>query len=180
MIETEVLKEIWGFAGVALSIIIALYAIVMDKVEDLIERRVNELKRLRPKRDQTLERLNKDKENEEIAEKYNSIIKQINDLISVPYQYNWGYMFSGILFALVLIFSFIEVYIMRLESTSWEPFVIYAPYFLLIGLINFVYVWFRTMIDLRNLTLTKFDEIESEEILQEEKIAEKKIRSKKK
>ena len=107
------IESIIQISLVGLGLVIGLYAIVNQSIEELIERRFKKLKGLRDKRDAVFDRLRNDKENEGLILEYNQLQEQIKILSKLPYHYDYGYMLSGIAFIITLIFPYISLYFGR-------------------------------------------------------------------
>lgn len=173
----EIISEkIVEISLIGLGLVIALYAIIMDTLEDLVKKRISHLRKLRKERDEVFEKLKEDKENEELNKRNEELREEIKTYNKPPFHYDFGYIIAGIFFTLTLIFPFYSTFFEYEDLNVFKFFVDYAPHLLFIGIIVFVIVWFKTMIDLRNLTLGKFDELQEKDEEKEEK--EEKILSK--
>lgn len=163
MIDSSFLNRIIEISLIGLGLLIGLYAIIMDRLEDLLKTKIKEINSLKNKRDAIFDKLNKNREDNKLREEYIGLEREIEQLSKSPYHYNFGYIISGIFFIITLIFPYYSLYIGYDKLNYSKIFVDKAPFFIFCGLINFIYIWVKTMIDFRNLTLKRFDEIQEEE-----------------
>lgn len=159
----ENLSVIFQVSLVALGLVIALYAIIIQSLSEIAEKRLKEFKKAKTKTDAHFEKLSQDKDNQTLIAEYNELVRQKKMLSNPPYHYDWGYVVSGILFSISLVTTYVAHFWGVDSLGNFDFFVINAPFILLCGILNFIYVWIRTMIDLRNLTFVKFDCIEEKD-----------------
>ena len=143
---------------------IALYTIILDKISHLSQNRMDRLKELTKKRDILFEKLEKDKSNRDLSKEYDALVGEINSLLNVPYHYDFGYVISGLLFFISLFLSCTFYYypnwfIGNNLFTIFTPLLPHLALIFIIGVLNFFYVWFRTMVDARNKTFVVYDKL---------------------
>lgn len=147
---------------VGLGLVIALFAIIQSSLDELVTRRGNVLEKAISFRDDLYTRLGKNQKDEKVADDYDDARNKVNILAKLPYHFNFGYIISGLFFTICITPSYLYLYLQSSNSII-ITLTNLSPLFLLFGLINFIYVWFRTIIDLRNLTLEKFDKLQEKE-----------------
>ncbi len=177
MVLTEVqLQAIIGLSFIGIALVLALYTIIIQTLDELIKKRIKNLKKATSERDKIFDELGHDKDNIELKKQYDLLHEEVENLKNIPYYQNWGYVISAIFFALALFFSFTPQYFGREILGFFNGLVEYSPHFLFIGILNFFYICFQTMSDLRNYTLGKFDEyqaIESKKEIEFKKLLER-------
>lgn len=169
-IQLQAISEI---SFLAFALVIALYALIIQTVEKLVEKRIKDLRKAIDGRDEALDNLGKDKGNKELKHKYMLLDGKVDDLEGIPYHLNFGYIITGIFFALALFFSFVPQYFGSEILGSLAVLIEYSPLFLIIGILSLFFVWFQTMTNLRSYTLEKFDEFQEQEQKKEPEIKKK-------
>jgi uncharacterized membrane protein len=155
-------NEMIQVSFIGIGLIIAVYALIQPSLTELIKKREDKLKKETQILEELIKKLEGDKKNEDLLEKIRKSQGKVNRLGRSPYHYDLGYISSGVLFSVVLIINFLAY---NLEYNpeglfNLDSFIIYSPYLLFIGILNFLAVWILTMIDFRNLTLAKYEEVQ--------------------
>lgn len=183
MIEGLSIPEMMNISFIGLGLILALYTVISDRLNQLQGKRRSRHSSLKNKEDKAILKLVENKHDKDSKEELKTVWKKIEKIESgVGYHYNWGYFTSGIAFVVTLIGSFtISMLAPFLSERTIDMFFFYSKVILIVGMLNFFYVWFRIMFDMRALFRDKMEIIEGveEEQKKEETKKEKKKPTKK-
>ena len=132
---------------IGLGLLLALYTLVIGKIEDFREENHNK------KNTVSQIRILIEKESD------TSVKKELNILVDnldktqkgSGYEYDWGYFVSGIFFVLSLLIGFLTY--LWSNITLLKLGMICA----LLGILNFCFVWFKTMIAFRRILKGKLE-----------------------
>lgn len=150
---------------IGLGLILALYTIISDRINDLQEKKIKEHLVLKNKEDNAISKLLTNKSDTEAKKELKSVWKKVEKITSgTEYHYNWGYFVSGIFFTVNLLSAFfIDFFSKYLTEKTITAIFIYSEIAVLVGLLNFLYIWVRTMLDMRALFRYKMEVIEESE-----------------
>ena len=145
---------------VGLGLLVALYALIFQQIDQIVDKRIKKLKTIITQRDEAYKKIDEDRDNESYQENYNQLRADVKRFRDIQYHYGWGYIISGILFSTSLFFPFVDTYYPTFIGTNFEFFVNNAHLIMFVGLMNFVVIFFATIWDLKTFITQKIDEIE--------------------
>ena len=157
------LNSIMDMSFIGLGLVLGLYAIIIDKIEELLEKQYKDLKKAKKKRDRALEKVSKDKDDDVAHYEYTQLRETVKQLNKPKWHYNYGYIGICLLFSISLFFSYFGLVYLNELNGILAYFVNNSWLFLGVGIIVFMVVMFLTMVDIRRLTLEKFDSFEERE-----------------
>ena len=144
IIQADFLIEV---SLINLGLILALYTLVIEKIEDL--RDYNNSKKNKVSQIRKLAKIETNNSlKKELIELANNIDKTLK---GYGYEYDYGYFVSAILYIISMLIGFIILF--------WNNYILVYLGFvcLLLGIINFSYVWFKTMIAFRRILKGKLE-----------------------
>ena len=150
---------------IGLGLLVALYTIFSDRINDFRENRNSRFIDLSKEEIKKIRELktNEDKQTKEELIDLWQEKKKIESGLS--YHQDLGYFISGILFIISILIVFVVSYFNKFENI-----LIYSQFLLLAGLINFFYIWIRTMLDMRTLFKWKMEIVEGNKEEKEDKV----------
>lgn len=166
------IESIIEISLVGLGLLLALYTIISNRLDDLQSYRTSQYIKLKKKEEYTFKKLNNNKRDCDLRDELNEVSYRIDNITSgLSYHYNMGYIVSGSLFMASIILSLVStssILLPYLPEYYLRIIQDYAVLSLFGGIVNFFYIWFKTMLDMRTLFVEKMEvAIESEK---EEKI----------
>ncbi|MBS3081009.1 hypothetical protein J4221_06035 [Candidatus Pacearchaeota archaeon] len=158
-------ESIINISLIGLGLLVALYTIFSDRINDFRENRNSRFIDLSKEEIKKIRELktNEDKQTKEELIDLWQEKKKIESGLS--YHQDLGYFISGILFIISILIVFVVSYFNKFENI-----LIYSQFLLLAGLINFFYIWIRTMLDMRTLFKWKMEIVEGNKEEKEDKV----------
>lgn len=153
---TNIQEFIITASMVGLGLLIAIYSLVFPQIDKIVEKNTKKLNELIKKRDKMFKKLSKERENTTLTEEYKLLQDEIKYLKKVPFHYNWGFFLTAVFFTISLFVTITDMF----YPTFWKGLEVLpnnSPIFLLVGTIIFIIVWFKIMIDLRTLIMTRLE-----------------------
>ncbi len=150
---------------VGLGLIIALYAILTDKIKELQKTKNSKRSRWIENRKNMLGKMVNDIDNIDLDEEFEELkSKEENIILGKRYSYRWGYFISGVLFIGSIIFAFLALYDANIfiDSVNNMLFII-STLFFIVGLGHFSILWIITMFDMRSILIGDIELIQETE-----------------
>jgi len=150
-----------------LGLILAIYSLAIPVMRSIFSRRIKKLKTRILKRDEILEKMSKNRKNTQLPLQYSDIQKDIELIEKLPYHLDIGYILSGTLFAISLLFPLFNITFPT--NTFFNMMTEISTLMFGFGVISFLAVWYLMFIEFRTYTTEEFEKIKEEWQTKEEK-----------
>jgi len=135
-----------------LAISIALYSFVIPKVNEIFSKQAEKLKkaneRLRKLTDDFSKKVQGRKTVTSLLDELKEASLEVEKYKKVDFHYGVGFLLTGVLFSIATIISLFDIF---MDDAVIATFSIFSPYFLMIGIILLVYIWFMIFLDIKEL-----------------------------
>jgi len=142
------------------AITIALYTLVSPKFEEILKRQgkqleeaYNELRRINEAFSKKVEKRESDKKLLDALQLQSEKFEQYK---KIPFHLGIGFLICGVLFSLSTIFPLIDIFFYDMFITA---ITVISPYFLIVGIIILLYIWFKVIFNIKDSLKENFEKI---------------------